>query len=231
MDITTVADDLIVAHDGLEVVVLDGLDPGSEHDVRGVRVRTLDRPPGELLSRFGTVNDVHFGETECGVIDDHTDGPIQRPDPGEPPYPETMNRGAVAEMAEADLAAVIVKGDLSNAGTDAEWAAFEACYRETFRDRLHVVRGNHDAYHGQTAYAGDHWIEMPGVHVALLDTTVPGSTTGWISHEQLEWLETQAAESRRPGDRDGSPPAVDGGCALGRLLRHPPGRERRADAR
>ena len=28
------------------------------------------RPPGELLCRFATVNDVHFGEIECGVLDE-----------------------------------------------------------------------------------------------------------------------------------------------------------------
>ena len=42
--------------------------------------------------------------------------------------------------------------------------------RTTFGDRLHVVRGNHDAYEGQHEYAGDRWIEVPGAAVALLDT-------------------------------------------------------------
>ena len=36
-----------------------------------------------------------------------------------------MNRAAAAEMAAADLAAVIVKGDLTNDGTPEEFAAFE----------------------------------------------------------------------------------------------------------
>src|SRR4051794_26250863 len=113
MDITTVADDLIVAHDGLEVLRFDGLRPDSEVDVRGTPVRTLARPDGELLCRFGTVNDIHFGEIECGRVDDDPAGPIQRVEPGEEPYPEMMNRGAVAEMLAAELAAVVVKGDLS----------------------------------------------------------------------------------------------------------------------
>ena len=56
-------------------------------------------------------------------------------------------------------------------------------------DRLHVVRGNHDAYRGQTAYTGDHWVELPGVAVALLDTARPGHSTGWITDEQLDWLD------------------------------------------
>lgn len=198
MDITTVADDLVVAHDGLDVYQLDGLEPDREVEVRGVTVRTLPRPDGALLCRFGTVNDVHFGEVECGRIDDHPEGPIQRVGPDEDPYPETMNRGAAAEMLEADLAAVFVKGDLSVDGRPDEWAAFEACYRDTFGDRLHVVRGNHDSYQGQSEYAGDRWVELPGVAVALMDTAIPGRTTGWLSVEQLEWLDAHAAVADRP---------------------------------
>ena len=126
-----------------------------------------------MLCRFATVNDVHFGETECGRIDDHPLGPILRREPGERPYPEVMNAGAVGEIADIDPAAVIVKGDLSNDGNDDEWAAFEDCYRTAFGARLHVVRGNHDAHRGQTAYAGDQWIELPGLAIGLLDTTIP----------------------------------------------------------
>ena len=198
MDITTVADDLIVAHDGHAVARLEGLDPGSVHELDGVVVRTLARPAGELLCRFTTVNDVHFGELECGRIDDHTDGPIQRSGPGEAPYPETMNAGAVREMAALHPAAVFVKGDLSADGAPEEWAAFEACYRPEFGDRLHVVRGNHDAYHGQTQYAGDQWVELPGVAVALMDTTIATHTTGSLEAAQLDWLDTHAAAADRP---------------------------------
>ena len=72
-----------------------------------------------------------------------------------------------------------------------EWAAFEACYRGPFGDRLHVVRGNHDAYRHQSEYAGDQWIELPGVAIALLDTTIPGATTGAISSSSSSWLDDQ----------------------------------------
>ena len=198
MDITTVADDLIVAHDGVVVHRLEHLAPATVHDVSGVPVRTLPRPDGELLCTIATVNDVHFGETECGRIDDDPNGPIQRADPGDPPYPETMNRGAVAEMLALDPSAVFVKGDLSVDGRDEEWAAFEACYRDAFDDRLFVVRGNHDAYRGQTAYAGDRWVQLPGLAVALMDTTIPGHTTGRLEPEQLEWLDDLAATAETP---------------------------------
>ncbi len=198
MDITTVADDLIVAHDGLDVYRRDQLRPDTEYEILGETVRTLARPGGELLCRFGTVNDVHFGEVECGRVDNHPDGPIQRAAPGEPPYPETMNHGAADEMRDLDLAAVVVKGDLSVDGRTHEWDAFEACYRSAFGDRLFVVRGNHDAYHGQTSYAGDQWIQLEGVAIALLDTTIPAKTTGWITPAQFDWLDTIAAASDRP---------------------------------
>jgi predicted phosphodiesterase len=201
VDITTVADDLIVAHragaDG-EVVRLEGLRPGSIYHVGNAEVQTLPRPSGELLCRFGTVNDLHLGEVECGKIDDDPRGPIQRVDPGEPPYPVTMNNAAIAEMAAANLAAVVVKGDLTGDGADDEFAAFEACYRSTFGERLHVVRGNHDSYHGQQRYTGDQWIDLPGVSIALLDTVLSEHTTGAISAEQLQWLEDRVAGADRP---------------------------------
>ena len=197
MDVTTVADDLVVVHDGTRVERHDGLAPDTDHRIGDLVVRTLPRPRGELLCRFATVNDLHFGELEAGRIDDHPEGPIQRVDPGEEPYPETMNRGAAAEIAALDPIALFVKGDLSLDGTDEEWEAFEACYGR-FGDRLHVARGNHDAYRGQHRFAGDAWVELPGVAVALLDTVLPTQTTGHLSATQLEWLEDHAAASDRP---------------------------------
>ena len=198
MDITTVADDLIVLHDGPTVVRHEHLQPDTTYTIVGREITTLARPAGALLCRFATVNDVHFGEVEAGRIDDHKDGPIQRVGPGEPPYPETMNRGAVAEIATIDPVAVIVKGDLSQDGQPQEWSAFEACYRTAFADRLHVVRGNHDAYQGQDGYAGDQWIDLPGVAIALLDTVMPRQTTGNLTAAQLDWLAAQAATTDRP---------------------------------
>ena len=54
-----------------------------------------------------TVNDVHFGETVCGRIhtvpDEELGVAIPRPD--EPPYPQTMNRAAIAEIAPASAQA------------------------------------------------------------------------------------------------------------------------------
>ena len=109
-----------------------------------------------------------------------------------------MNRTAATEMLAIDPVAVIVKGDLSVDGRPEEWAAFEACYREPFGKRLHVVRGNHDSYHHQQHYAGDSVIEVDGLTVALLDTTIPGETTGRLDPEQIDWLDAVCAASDQP---------------------------------
>jgi len=191
VEITTVAHDLVVAHRGHEVFRFEGLPPECEQ----MGVRTLARPDGELLCRFTTVNDVHFGEVEAGRVGDSPDGPIQRAEPGESPYPEVMNRAAVAEMLALDPVAVVVKGDLTCDGTPDEFHAFDDCYRSAFGDRLHVVRGNHDAYRGQQVHAGDQWLELPGVCIALLDTVIPTHTTGTIRPEQVEWLHDMLAGS------------------------------------
>jgi len=196
-ELTTVADDAVVLHREDETFRHDGLLPDTDYEFEGIAARTLPRPPGDLLCRFATVNDVHFGETECGRIDDHPLGPILRREPGEAPYPEMMNAAAVRGIAAIDPVAVIVKGDLSNDGSAHEWAAFEACYGSAFGERLHVVRGNHDAHHGQTAYAGDEWIELPGLSIALLDTTIPYATPGALQPAQLDWLDDRLATARR----------------------------------
>lgn len=201
VELTTVADDLVVVHDGPAVHRYEGLAPDCEHVLDGVVARTLPRPPGALLARLVTVNDIHFGEVECGRVDDDPNGPIQRRLPGEEPYPDVMNRAAVAEIAASDPDAVVVKGDLSADGLPEEWAAFEACYRSAFGDRLHVVRGNHDAYGGQDAYAGDRWVSVPGLSVALLDTVIPTQTTGSLTTEQLAWLDDHLADAARRGER------------------------------
>ena len=142
---------------------------------------------------------MHFGETVCGIMDGIPDGPFFSVEPGAEPYPELMNRGAIAEISALDPDAVVVKGDLTNDGLDEEYAAFLAAYQPAFGDRLHHVRGNHDAYRHQTyAPEGPQRIDVDGLTIALLDTTIPGHTTGQVPDEQLEWLDDLAAEADRP---------------------------------
>jgi predicted phosphodiesterase len=197
-ELTTVADDEAVIHDGLEVRTYRDLEPDTDHEIEGFAFRTLPRL-GERLATVATVNDVHFGETICGIMDGIPDGPFFSVPPGSEPYPELMNRGAVLEMAAIAPDAVVVKGDLTCDGLDEEYAAFLAAYQPAFGDRLHHVRGNHDAYRYQDyAPSGPQRIDVPGLTIALLDTTIPGHSTGQAPAEQHEWLDDLAAEADRP---------------------------------
>jgi 3',5'-cyclic-AMP phosphodiesterase len=201
-ELTTVSTVSATFHRGTDVDLVDGLEPATAYEHHGIAYMTLPRPPGTLRCRVATVNDVHFGETEAGRIDATDRGPILRVPAEASPYPEVMNRAAVAELRAADavvpLAAVIAKGDLTSEGRDEEFAAFEECYRAPFGDRLFAVRGNHDCLAGQTEYSGDQWIELQGLAVALLDTAIPTFDHGAVDAEQLDWLDTLAGESTEP---------------------------------
>jgi 3',5'-cyclic-AMP phosphodiesterase len=199
-EVTTVADDEVVIHTGATARVYDGLAPATEHALDGTTVRTLDRPGGELLCRFATVNDVHFGETECGVMDGVGE-PILRAAEGDPPYPEVMNTGAVADIAAIDPTVVVAKGDLTNRGTAAEYDRFLEVYGGAFGERLVHVRGNHDAMSGleQGTTGIPLVVDLPGARLAVIDTVIPGADRGRITADQLEWLDETAADAERDG--------------------------------
>ncbi len=198
IEITTVSDDEAVIFRDRTRARYDELRPDTVHELDGVEVRTLPRR-GELLTRFATVNDVHFGETVAGSMGPDDEFPTFSVDEGSEPYPDFMNRGAIEEMAAIDPAAVVVKGDLTSNGTDEEYEAFRAAYEPVFGERLTVVRGNHDSYHGGTFAAVDvQRVDLPGVTIAVLDTARPHQVGGSLSTDQLEWLDTLGAEADRP---------------------------------
>lgn len=197
IEVMTVADDEVVVFEGEWCRSYEGLPPDREATLDGITVHTLPRR-GELLCRFATVNDVHFGEMVCGAMDGHEGGPIFRSEPGAEPYPQVMNRGAVDEIAAIEPAAVVVKGDLTAEGSIEEYRQFLDCYGR-FGDLLHHVRGNHDSYHGgEFAAVPFQEIELPGVCVALLDTARPHRVNGSLSGEQLDWLDELASRVDRP---------------------------------
>jgi Icc protein len=196
-ELTTVADDHAVVFRGPEVRVHDGLAPDTDYDIDGFSFRTLPRP-GAQLAVVATVNDVHFGELECGVLAELHATPLRAPE-GAEPYPVTMNRAAIREIAAIAPDAVVAKGDLTSDGTVEQYEQFRSWYGGAFGDRLHHVRGNHDAYGGASfAAEAPIEVELPGVRLAVVDTTDPGRPSGAIALEQLEWLDELAARSDRP---------------------------------
>lgn len=190
---------------------LDGLEPDREYalEVEGAAngeylpasFRTLARPTGRLLATIATANDVHFGELECGHLGPpHEDiGPIFTAAPGDPPYPETMNRAVVGELRALAPDAVVVKGDLTRVGLPEEYAAFLAAYG-VLGDRMHHVRGNHDAMTDPTLAIEDtpYAIELDGVTLAVVDTVIPGIAGGQLSADQVQWVGDLADETPGP---------------------------------
>jgi predicted phosphodiesterase len=203
---TRIGDREVVTTGPFHVARIDGLTPDTEYAlaVDGVEhdrwfpatTRTLVRPPGELCATIATANDVHFGERRCGATGDVTTdaiGPILSSAPGEPPYPQTMNRAAVAEIAALDPDAVVVKGDLTDTGRSAEYAEFLEVYG-ALGARMHHVRGNHDAMRDETmgVESTPYAVELRGVTLAVLDTTAPGHVGGALPASQAEWLDELA---------------------------------------
>jgi len=163
---------------------------------------TLERPPGRLLATIATANDVHFGETECGRIGNLGEeelGPILRAEPGERPYPEVMNGAVVEEMHALDPDAVVVKGDLTDAGDEREFEAFLDAYG-ALGARMQWVRGNHDVMtdpHFADGYA-PYAVHVDGVTLAVVDTVVPGVDRGQLSADQVAWLDDLAGSVSTP---------------------------------
>ena len=124
---------------------------------------------------------MHFGEVECGIIDGLEMGPTFRVPEGAEPYPVTMNRGAVAEMAAIDPAAVVVKGDLTAAGTAEEYQAFLDMLRAPSASACTTSGATTTCAPGATlAASGPRSVDLPGVRLALIDTTVAERASGRV---------------------------------------------------
>ena len=197
-ELTTVGTRVAVVHHGHEVRRHLDLIPDTAYELDGFCFRTLPEP-GELLATFATVNDVHFGEEICGVIEGSDLGPTFQTGPGEAPYPEVMNRVAVAEIMAFGPDAVVVKGDLTSSGTVEQYDAFRAVYEPAFGSKLTVVRGNHESYNRSPfARAAMQEVSLPGVVLAVVDTSIDGMVAGTITAEQLDWLDELGARADRP---------------------------------
>lgn len=193
-ELFTLADDAAVVWDGPTASRYDGLEPDSDHRLGDLEIRTLQRPAGERLATVATVNDVHFGETTAGLVDGvDIDGALGAK-PGEEPYPVVMGRAAAAEIADLGPDAVVAKGDLTCTGTAEEFEQFERTYGVL---PVTWVRGNHD-HPGVPASPPMQSVELPGVILAVFDTSRPGQTGGQLDHAQVEWLDDLAAGADRP---------------------------------
>ena len=106
---------------------------------------------------------------------------------------------------------VIITGDLTESGLEAEYANLSAILGRTLAVPVYVIPGNHDQRDnlraglahlpGVTAdpYFVQYAVEDYPVRLVMLDTLVPGANHGAQSAAQLEWLDnTLAAQPSKP---------------------------------
>ncbi|MEI8126887.1 MAG: metallophosphoesterase [Actinomycetota bacterium] len=159
------------------------LRPQTRYEFLGHELVTLP-DIGDLRAVVATVNDVHFGEVECGKIVGVTETSLGV-GPGEPPYPETMNASVIHDIEQRRPDLVVAKGDLTSFGTLAEYESFLQYYQGAFGERLLHVRGNHDSYPGENFADWPVQIrDVDGLRIVVLDTARAGLTGGQVSGEQ-----------------------------------------------
>lgn len=147
VDGTDVTEDVEVDA-GPGAVVLSGLpagrdltitaDPGPGAERIALRARTLDRLPGEELSRIATIGDLHLGTTVFG----HQGTITEVPTPAVP-HPERCAAAAIDEAAAWGAQRLVVKGDVTNHGRTEQWRTYAGlAARAPFG--VDTLPGNHD---------------------------------------------------------------------------------------
>jgi predicted phosphodiesterase len=201
---------------GPGAVTIDGLNPGTSYDltVRGPglprvlveRVTTLRPPPGRLLDRFATINDLHLGEPGFGVRQRIED---PWPLPSGLPYPWRCLDSALDEAVEWGARAVVVKGDMTAHGVPSE---FHAVGERLARLPVPVtaIMGNHEFHDFETdgrVILDRYGIHVPreawaedrdGIRLVLGLTPRYGQRSGEVDDRQRARLVALAAEAPGP---------------------------------
>jgi 3',5'-cyclic-AMP phosphodiesterase len=208
-----------LAHDrgavgGPGAVVIDGLQPATDYALTTAaagrprrvvaRFSTLPTPPGRLLCRFATINDIHIGDRRFGGLNNMEDvWPL-------PPDWETYSlrcaRAAINEALAWGTEALIVKGDLTSNGEPVEFSEVGRLLAG-WPVPIEVTMGNHE-FHDRDVdprplltAAGINvprqpWSrDLPGIRLVLGLSPVPGHRHGAVDARQRTQLATLAGEA------------------------------------
>jgi Icc protein len=182
--------------------VLDGLPPGERLELtwtaggrraRAARFRTLRPPPGRLLCRFATVNDLHVGETRFGLVFRMREGRVEEP------YPVRCARAALAEALAWGAETVVAKGDLTWAGLPWQWDEVGRLLAGVDVP-VHALFGNHDV--GRKATDGGPrlaafgievperpWaVDLPGIRLVMVHTAVRRRSHGQVDRRDRDHI-------------------------------------------
>jgi predicted phosphodiesterase len=197
---------------GPGAVSFEQLNPGTSYEVTisglGLprrlvgRITTLAPPPGRLLSRFATVNDLHIGERRFGAL-----APIEDVYPlpkGWETYTLRCARAALDEALAWGAEAVIVKGDITRGAEPVEFQE-AAELLNSLPVPVEVTLGNHE-FHDQGT---DPWLalaehgirvnrepwcrDLPGIRVILGHTWRRHNRAGRMEPRQRHQLAQLAA--------------------------------------
>lgn len=143
-------------------VVVDGLEPGTRYDDLGAT--TLEPPPGRELARVGVLSDTHIGAWRFGHL------PRRRSTTA----PTDCLRAALSEVVTWGASLVVVKGDVTDHGTEEHWAEADAVLAECPVPVL-LTLGNHDVQRHALPrpLAPVQVRDVPGLRVVLADSTLP----------------------------------------------------------
>ena len=179
--------------------------PGGAPARREGWVRTLAPPPGQLLCRFATVNDLHLGERRFGLLRMMHD----QPDTGLEPYPLRCARAALEEAVAWGAEAVVAKGDLTYHGRPQQWTDLGRLLAG-IGVPVAAVFGNHDvgpravdgrptlSAHGITVPHEPFSLDLPGVRVVLAHTAVAHKHHGAVLGRQRDQLADLLASAPGP---------------------------------
>ncbi len=147
--------------------------------------RTSTPPPGELLSRFATMSDLHLGSYKFGLIFRAQEKPA--------PKVEHPMRCALAASREAvawGAEHLLLKGDLTHHTTAVEWPMLDELV-STFAVPYSFTLGNHDRQPKKKGIPTEKGmanvgldfqpvssVDLDGIRLLLADTSIPDKGHG-----------------------------------------------------
>jgi predicted phosphodiesterase len=204
--------EVVATSDGFPgALVVDGLAPDTPFTAvveaprlrRGGVVlagRTLPAPPGPERFRIATISDVHLGAERFGL----SKRMRERGRP-EVPHPLRCGRAAVAEARHWGAALLLVKGDLVDEGHPEEWDHAEELLGGAGIP-AEMVPGNHEVKPKRTMdpppsvgggvveiVRGVRVLDVPGIRVVLVDSTVHERGHGRVRHTADEVVDAARA--------------------------------------
>jgi Icc protein len=185
-------------------VTVKGLSPSTNYEIvlsgeryprrRIGKVRTMEAPPGRLLSRFATISDCHFGERSFAPLKLLHD-PRPRP-AGLLPYTVRCALAAISEAERWGAETIVAKGDLTQNARRTEIAtAAEVLGRA--RVPVAIALGNHDVRGpldvvailneaGVSASMDASFRDIPGARLVLGHSPIPDRHSGRLPESHVE---------------------------------------------